>query len=507
MADNLLNNKRVAKNTIFLYIRMIVAMLITLYTTKALLKVLGIDDYGVYNVVCGFVTMFSFLNTSLANGVQRFYNYEMGQNGESGVRKIFSHAVIIQLLMAVLIVIVLETFGVWYLNNIMIIPEGRFFAALCIFQFSIIQLILLMLTVPYSAAVMAYEKMDFYAFVSILDSILKLIIVLLLPFASFDKLIYYGALMTLISVVSLILYWLYCKGYLKEIKFSKGFDKTLFKSMLSFSGWNIFGSVAHMLQGQGVNLIFNAFWGTIVNAANGIAHQIVSAVTSLTSGFVTAVRPQMIKSYASGNIGYLQSMYYSVSKLTFFLVMLLAVPLIGEMSPVLNLWLGEGTYPNIAVVLCQLSIFNSLCNSYATPSSIIIHATGRMKKFQLVVSSVIILIIPIAYIAARLGCEPHIILILSILITILAHISRLLIIRKQVNFSIKEYIIKVFLPTWTVFFILISMSCLLQSFTSDSIAFVIIRIFSLVLLSCILIFFLGLNKSEKHLLISLFNKK
>lgn len=507
MSDNQSNNKRVAKNTLYLYLRMIIVMGITLYTTRALLAVLGVEDYGVYNVVCGFVSMFSFLNTSMANGTQRFYNYEIGKNGESGVSKIFSHAVVIQIVMAIVILLVVETFGLWYLYNKMVIPDGRFGAAIWIFQFSMIQLFLVMITVPYSAAVMAYEKMDFYALVSIIDAILKLVIVLILPYASFDTLVYYGALMTLISVLNYVLNWGYAKRKFKNIVYCAKWDKGLFNSILSFSGWNIFGSVSHMMQSQGVNLILNAFWGTIVNAANGVATQVNSAVNSLTAGFVTAVRPQMIKNYASGNINYLRKMYYSVSKLTFFLVMILAVPLIGEIDTILDIWLGIGKYPEMAAVFCQLTMFMTICNSYATPTSIIVHATGKMKKFQIVVSMVTLMIIPIAYVAAKLGCEASLIIILSAMVTIAAQVTRLILIKEQVDFPVWDYCKKVFAPTWCVLAVSLIVAVILHSTTPQHITWSIFRMAVSVLFSCVAIYFIGINKSEKQLVVTFIKKR
>ena len=481
-------------------------MAITLYTTRALLAALGVEDYGVYNVVCGFVSMFSFLNTSMANGTQRFYNYEIGKNGEVGVSKIFSHAVVIQLVMALVILFFVETFGLWYLYNKMVIPDGRFGAAMWIFQFSMVQLFLVMVTVPYSAAVMAYEKMDFYALVSIIDAILKLVIVLMLPYAPFDTLIYYGALMTIISLLNYILNWVYAKRRFKNIIFSANWDRGLLCSMLSFSGWNIFGSVSHMMQSQGVNLILNAFWGTIVNAANGVATQVHSAVNSLTAGFVTAVRPQMIKSYASGNIEYLKKMYYSVSKLTFFLVMILAVPLICEIDAVLDVWLGNGKYPEMTAMFCQLTILMTLCNSYATPTSIIIHATGKMKKFQIVVSTVTLMIVPIAYFAAKMGCQAPFIIFLSAMITIAAQITRLIMVKEQVDFPVLDYCKKVFLPTWSVLIVALIVAFVLHSTTPQHFVWSIVRMGVSVLLSGLCIYHIGINKSEKDLVMSFVKK-
>lgn len=477
-------------------------MLITLFTTRELLSALGVEDYGVYNVVCGFVTMFGFLNTSMANGIQRFYNYVIGKGNEDSIPEVYTHALIIQFLMAVVILMVVESFGIWYLYNKMNIPPERSAAALWIFQFALIQLLLLMMTVPYTAAIMAYERMNVFAIIGIIDAILKLIIVYALRNAPFDRLVFYGALMTVVSVVYFLLNFIYCKRRFVFLRVRKYWDKKLFSSMLFFSGWNIFGSLSHMMQNQGVNLILNAFWGTIINAANGVAHQINGAVHSLTNGFVTAVRPQMIKSYAQGDIDYLKKMYYSVSKLTFFLVMILAVPLIGEINTILDIWLGKGKYPEITPIISQLTIFMSICNSYATPSSIIIHATGEMKKFQLVVSFVTLMIIPISYIAAKLGCDAPFIILLNALITIAAQITRLVLMKEQVGFPVMEYVKKVFIPTWIVLFLSFSFSILLHVISPQSVLWTGIRIALTILMSFILIMVFGTDLQERRLVFS-----
>lgn len=507
MTDKRVNSKRIVKNTLFLYLRMVVIMLITLYTTRELMSALGVEDYGLYNVVCGFVTMFGFLNTSMANGTQRFYNYYYGKGGEDTMPKVYSHALIIQLMMAVVILVIVESFGVWYLEHKMNIPSGRDFAAFWIFQFAMVQLLLVMMTVPYSAAILAYERMNTYAFIGIIDASLKLLIVYSLRRAPFDRLVFYGALMTIVSLIFFLLNFIYCKSRILSLKYCKIWDRTLFSKMLFFSGWNVFGSLSHMMQNQGVNLVLNAFWGATMNAANGVAHQINGAVTSLTNGFISAVRPQMIKSYAKGDMDYLKKMYYSASKLTFFLVVILAVPLIGEMNTILDLWLGSGKYPEITPIISQLTILMAICNSYATPTSIVIHATGEMKRFQLLVSFVTLMIIPISYIAAKMGCKAPLIILLNAFITVIAQITRLIIMKDQVGFPIVEYVYKVFFPTWAVLIISLGFSYLMHSISPSTVLWTVTRIMLTVVVSCIAILFIGTNVQEKRLVLSIVSKR
>ena len=253
------DNKRIAKNTILLTIKMVLVLFINLYTTRVTLKALGVDDFGIYNVVCGFVSMFIFLNTSMSNGIQRFFNYELGKNGIIGAQRVYITSLAIQALLLIIIIILTETFGLWYLYNQMVIPPDRFDAALWIYHLSIISFVLVIMQVPYNAAIMAHERMNYFAFLGVLDAVLKLVIVLMIPFADVDKLVFYGFLLTMISFLNFVLAYVYSKTHFEEIRFKPLFDKILFKSMLSFSGWNIFGTFSNMMREQGLNMILNLF--------------------------------------------------------------------------------------------------------------------------------------------------------------------------------------------------------------------------------------------------------
>lgn len=501
------NNKRIAKNTFVLYVRMLLVMVINLYTTRALLAALGINDYGLYNVVCGFVSMFNFLNTSMSNGIQRFYSYEIGKKELNGISKIYTHALLIQIILSIIIITCIETFGIWYLNNKMVIPLGRSTAAGWIFQCSMINLFFVVISVPFSAAIMAYEKMGFYAYLSIFDTILKLVIVIFLPFMPHDHLVWYGSLIAGISIINYFLNYLFCKIKISDLKIDKKLDKNVFLSILSFSGWNFFGSFANMFRVQGLNLVYNFFWGTIINAANGIAGQVNAAIESLTNSFLVAVRPQMIKSYAAGEIDYMINMTYSVSKLSFYLVMILAVPMIWEISTVLDIWLGKGQYPEITVIFCQLTILMTLLGSFATPISIIIHATGKMKKFQIVISILTLLVVPVAYIFSTIGESAIFVLVLAIIFVIATQIARIYIVREIIDFSIKRYVVEVIVPASMVcsaaMLFTFGIHVLLPQGFITSLAVVTLG----GIISSVLIFFVGLNSSERNLLLSFIHKK
>ena len=269
MSTNSLKNEKIALNTILLSVRMVFVLFLSLYTTRITLDVLGIDDFGIYNVVGGFVSMFVFLNTSMSNGIQRFFNFELGRNGIKGAQKVYITSLIIQLILLFVLILLTETFGLWYLYNKMVIPQERFWAALWVFQLSVLSFVFVIMQVPYNAAIMAHEKMNFYAFIGVLDAILKLAIVFLIPYANSDALILYAALLAAISLLNFLLVFFYSRKHFEEIRILPLFDKLLFKSMLSFSGWNIFGTFSNMMREQGLNVILNLFLGPIVNAARG----------------------------------------------------------------------------------------------------------------------------------------------------------------------------------------------------------------------------------------------
>lgn len=406
VVDNTNKNKRIAQNTVFLYARMIIVLLVSIYTTRVVLSALGVDDFGVYNVVCGFVSMFSFLNTSMSNGIQRFYNYEAGTNETKGVTYVYQTSLLIQIILAVILFLVLESIGVWYVNYKMVLDSGRIIAANCIFQFSILSLILLVLQVPYSAAILAYERMDYYAIVSVIDVFLKLGIVMSLPFIPSDKLIVYGILQLLLSIVNFMLYYLYAKRHFKMLIIKKVFHKELFKSIFTFSGWNITSMFAWMTQGQGVNMVMNLFFGTVVNAARGISAQIQSAIQGFCENLVIAFRPQLVQSYAKGDINRTTEMMYSMSKILFIMFFLLSTPVIFEIDYILHLWLGD-TIPEYTSSFTILILLSMYPRNFAMSFAQVVHATGKLGLYQISSSIIILLTLPLSYVALKNGLDAN----------------------------------------------------------------------------------------------------
>lgn len=493
------NNKRIAINTLFLYVRMAIVMAINLYVTRVVLDVLGVSDYGVYNVVCGFVSMFGFLNTSMANGIQRFYNYELGKNGEDAVIKVYNTALIIQFVLAVGIVILTETIGLWYVNTKMVISPERIVAANWIFQFSALSLVFVIMQIPYSAAILAYERMDYYAVVSIIDAVMKLAIVIILPHLSGDSLIFYGLLMMAISIIDFILYFVYCRKKIHHLKFKKVFDSSLFKSMMSFSGWNLFGSFAYVVKGQGVNVLINTFFGTVVNAANGIATQISSAIQTFAANIVLAFKPQLTQSYAMGDYSRAKNLMFSMSKIAYTLMCVIAIPIMVEMDYVLTLWLSSDiptythSFANLTIIATMIGILN-------TPITQMIHASGQMKKYQIATSIVICSILPISWLFLKLGYEATSVFVITIIIMVINQVVCLQVLHSIFKFSLTKYVKEVVIPCIIITIIpLFAVSSISNAIGASSIwNFIVVTIVNLLAVG--ISFYLTLNSAEKQII-------
>lgn len=492
------NNKRIARNTIFLYFRLAIVMVVNLYATRVMLDVLGVSDYGVYNVVCGFVSMFGFLNTSMANGVQRFYNYELGKNGSDAVVRVYNTALIIQFVLAIMIIVLTETIGLWYVNTKMVIDPNRLVAANWIFQFAVISLIFVVMQIPYSAAILAYERMDYYAIVSVFDAGIKLAIVLMLPHLLGDSLILYGMLIMFVSVINFILYYVYCNKHFKHLRFTKTFDKVLFKSMMGFSGWNLLGSFAYVIKGQGVNVLINSFFGTVVNAANGVATQISSAIQTFSTNLVVAFQPQLTQSYAKKDYRRTEQLLLSMSKISFVLVCIIAIPIIVEMDLILDLWL-KTNIPEHTNVFAKLTIVAMMIGVLNTPITQMVHASGQMKKYQIANSVVICSVLPISWVFIKLGFSATSVFIVTIVIMAVNQIVSLLVLHSIFKFNVIGYMRNVIFPC----IILTILSSVIASYVNgvmDASIWRFVVVFIVNLFTIVFVFYLTINSSEKAVL-------
>lgn len=505
--DNKSSNNRIAKNTLFLYVRMLLTLVINLYTTRVLLVVLGVEDFGIFNVVCGFVSMLSFLNSSLSFATQRFFNYELGANRGKGVAKVYSSSLVVLLFIALIFVLLFETFGYWYLTHKMVVPADRVNAAFWIFQFSIVSMCFSFIQVPYCAFTLAKEHMDYYAYVGLLDVILKLIVVYLLQFVHSDKLIAYSMLLFVTSILNYLLFYIFVNRKYEFFRFGKHLDYNTMKSIISFSGWNVYESGAYMLNNQGVNLILNAFCGPVVNAARGIAFQINNALRQFSLNVVVAFKPQITQSYACGNYERTKSLFYYLTKISFVLMYVLSVPVILEIDYILNIWLGASSVPQHTAIFTVLVIVNYLINIFNTPMSQVIQATGRIRNYQLAAGTIILLNLPLSWFALKMGLKPEFVFVISIALSIITQIPSILFLKKEFDFSIKEYLRVCIYPLIPVVIIVPILPFLTTKLMVPSFLRLLI-VAMMVLMSTILLFyFVLLNKAERTRLMLFIGKK
>ena len=505
MAEKKLSNSSVvARNSIFLAARMVVVMLISLFTTRFLLNNLGIEDYGVYNVTLGIVSMCTFLSPALSNAIQRYFNYELGKNGVNGAMKVFNASIQIQLLMIFVIILICETVGLWYILEKLVVPEGRGMATLWVYQISVVALSISMLQVPFVAAILAHERMGFYAMVNVLDAVLKLLIAIGIAFSNYDKLIFYGFLLLGINILNFLLYLLYSRKCFDEIRLQMNIDKPLLKGLLSFSGWNLFETIARLGKDQGGNLLLNFYFGPVLNAARGITNQVTYAFSSIVDSTVMASRPQMVISYAQGNRERSLSMFYSLSKGTLILLYMLSIPVFLDIEYILKLWIGTNI-PAYSVELIRLSIIMLLIDKLASPVTALIHATGNVKRYHLLSGIVNIMVLPVAWFFFMLGYDPTSIYIIMIIGALIAQIVFLFVIKQLMPFSLSIYLQKVCVPFFVVLMLSIWAPILIKSLFLESF-FRLLGIFLISLLVITIVTYLvALSRDEKRLIQSLFN--
>lgn len=488
-------NQRIAKNTLFLYIRFAIVMIANLYITRSVLTALGASDFGIYNVVCGFVAMFGLLNTSMTNGIQRFYNYELGKNGDAAVAKVFNTAIIVQMVLAAVLILLAETIGLWYLNAQMVLPAMRTGAANWIFQFAVVSLLFVIFQIPYSAAVLSYERMDFYTIVSIVEIGLKLIVVVALPYLIGDGLIIYGASLMGVTILSFVFYYFYCFRYFPTLRFQRRFDKDQFKSMVSFSGWHMLSTSAFLVKSQGVNVLINAFFGTIVNAANGIAAQISSAIQTFSMNLVTAFKPQLTQSYAVGNYRRTEQLMCVMSKMSYILMSILAIPVLVEMDYVLHIWLGD-TIPEHTGIFATLTIVAMMIGVLNTPITQVVHSVGNIKLYEIITSVVIFAILPISWIFLKLGFDVESVFYVTIIMMLINQIASLLVLRRVFEFNLGKYVLSVVVPCALITVSALVVSIGIANLMSDSfLRFVIVTIVNLLVVAAVAM--LTLNKAER----------
>ena len=438
MPNNTANNTRIAKNTFALVVRMLFMMGIALFTSRVVLESLGEDNYGIYNVVGGVVAMFSILSSPLSSAIQRFLTFELGTGNKDKLCKIFSTSVNIQLVIALIVVILCEIIGVWFVNHKMTIPVERLGAANFVLQCSVATFVVNLISVPYNATIIAHERMDVFAYLSILDSALRLTVAYLIYISTADRLKVYALLLLAIAVLMRLIYGIYCSRHFDEAHYKMKLDKALFREMSGFAGWNFFGNTAYMFNTQGVNMLINVFFGVKLNAARAIAVQVDAAISQFVNSFTTAINPQITKSYASNNRAYLYSLINRGSKFSFMVMYLIIVPVVLEADTILGIWLKD--VPQQTAIFTRLVVFGSLSTTMGTSMLTGILATGDIRRYQIVVTMVGCMVFPLTWIAYALGAPAYTTYIIYAVIYFSLNAIRLAALKRLMEFPVKTYV-------------------------------------------------------------------
>lgn len=493
------NNKRIAKNTLMLYIRMMFNMVVTLYTSRVVLASLGVEDYGIYNVVGGVVAMFSFLNAAMTASTQRFLTFELGKNDFLRLKQVFVTSVNLHILISIIVVLFAETIGLWFLQEKMVIASDRQYAAMWVYHISVLTTVIAIMSYPYNAAIIANERMSAFAYISIIEVVSKLCIAYLITVVHSDRLILYAVLVAIVQLFVRFCYSGYCSKNLKETHYFFYLDKTLFKEMLAFAGWNLWGNFAYIVFTQGLNLLLNVFFGPVVNAARAISIQVQSAVSQFANNFQTAINPQITKTYAAGDLNSMHSLVFRSSKFTFLLLLLIGFPVLIEVDFILSVWLK--TQPEYTSIFVQLMIVMMMIDSTANPLMIAASATGHVKRYQTVLSIIYLCNLPISYIVLKMGAEPWAVFVVNIIINVINFGVRLLLVRPMINLCISNYINRVCLPcllvTITSSILPIGLHVYYSRTNMGSILTIVTSIISVIICSL----YVGLDKQERTFVI------
>lgn len=490
MQDSQQNNKRIAKNTLLLYFRMLLLMVVSLYTSRVTLAALGVEDYGIYNVVGGVVAMFSILSGSLSVAISRFITFELGRSDVQRLKTVFSTSVNIQIGLALIIMMLAETGGVWFLNCKMNIAPERLTSANWVLQCSILTFMVNLISVPYNATIIAHERMSAFAYISILEAVLKLSVVYLLYATLLDRLVVYAILLCFVAIILRLIYGFYCKRHFEECKYHFIYDKSILKSMTGFAEWNFIGSSAGVLRTQGVNILLNLYFGPVVNAARGISVQVNAAVSSFSSNFLMAINPQIIKTYSQGETQHSFQLAMYGARFSFILLSIISMPLICETDFILELWLKE--FPNHTVEFVRLSLVLTIVESLSLPLVTLQQATGRLKIYQIVVGGMHMLNFPFSWFLLYRGSQPEVVYFVAIILTILSLYARLYLQKKQLGISVKMFHKEVVLRVLLLGLSLCVIIIIIEKYITNSIG----GIFLSIILAIIMSTLIGIKNKE-----------
>ena len=499
------NTKRIAKNTIFLYGRTIFTMLITLYTSRIVLKALGIEDYGIYNVVGGFVTMFALISGSLTTATQRFITFELGKKDNSKSREIFSAALIAHFAIGIGMLILFETLGIWFLNAKLNISQERIIAANWVFQASIVSFLINLVSIPYSASIIANEKMKVFAYIGVFEAIMKLLIVYFLLLLNKDPLITYSLMILGLSITIAFIYRVYCKRNFSDCEFIIVKDRSAFKKIFRFAGWSFFGASSAILMRQGVNVLLNIFFGVAINAARGIAVQVETAITNFVTNFMMALNPQITKSYASNDKDYTFSLVNQGARFSFYLYLVFSLPIFIEAPLILKLWLG--IVPDYTVVFLRMSLVNTMVSLMSNTMVTLMLASGNIKKYQILVGGTGLLVLPLSYIFLKLGFSPTITYVVNFVVYVIQLAVRLILLKDMVNLNIAKFLYQVVLNILLVLGISLVLPLLLNFCLTKSYFSTAVVIAGCLLSTILTVFLVGLRQNERKKILRIIKDK
>jgi len=497
MQNNQHNTKRIAKNTMFMFIRMVLVMCVGFFTSRVVLNTLGVEDFGIYNIVGSVVVFLSFFRNALDNATYRYLTFDLGKGDYKQLKKTFAMAVNTHVILAFLLFIILEFIGIWFLNNKLNIPTTRIYAANWAFQFSVFTFIIEIIKTPFNSSIISHEQMNFYAYTSIVEVILKLAIVYALLLGDFDKLILYTILIFLVSFLMLIWYVTYCFKYYKETHYQYYWNSDTLKNFISYSSWSLLVNASDITVQQSINIFFNLFGGVTANAAMGVANQVNSQLNKFLSSFTTSFNPQIIKSYAQNNIEYFMKLLLSTSKLSYFLLFSLAFPIMLNINFILKIWLINP--PALTSTLLYFIIIYSLIDAMSAPLWNAVHATGKLKTHQILMSTIKIMNIPIAYYLLRRGFPLYTAIIAYAVLNGLCCFVRAIYMRYLIQLSLKDYFIKVIGCCLFVSCIstIIPLYYVSQSSEGWKQLFISTILFIIPYLS--FVYYIGLNRQEKNI--------
>ena len=481
-----------------LYVRMLFIMVVQLFTSRVVLNTLGVVDYGLYNVVGGIVTMFAFLNGAMVTSTQRYITFELGKGNMQRLKEVFTTCVQIHLIISLIIIILGETVGLWFLYDKMVIPADRFTAAMWVYQISILTMCVQVMSVPYNSDIVAHEQMGVFAAISVIEVVLKLAVVYMLVIGNFDKLTMYAILIACVQLLVQLLYKSYCNRHFIESKIIRIFDIQLAKEMSKFMGWNIWGNLAGTLFGTGLNLLLNVFFGPVVNAARAVAVQVETAIAQFSSNFLMAVNPQITKLYAQGNLQDMHKLLFQASKFTFILMLVISLPVVVETDMILKVWLK--IVPDYTVIFLRLLLAIVIIDSVARPLMTAAAATGDVKLYQSLIGGILLSIVPIAYVVLKLGGSPVSVYVVHLVICIIAFLTRLWVIKPMIKLSIRQYFSSVILRCALVLAVSLPLCLMVKRLLPVGILPTITVCAVSVLMSLVASYFLGLTSVERKFL-------